>query len=121
MESGSESGGSRVIFTSSITGPLTGYAGLSVYGATKAGQLGFMRSAAVELAQHNITVNAIAPGNVITENWGQEQIVLAKSTPLNRFGTPEDMGNAVAFLASPESCYITGQCIVIDGGHTLPE
>ena len=57
----------RIVITSSITGPITGFAGWSHYGASKAGQLGFMRSAAIELAPWNITVNAVMPGNIMTE------------------------------------------------------
>ncbi|XP_077984949.1 3-oxoacyl-[acyl-carrier-protein] reductase FabG-like [Glandiceps talaboti] len=122
-------GGSRVIFTSSITGNYVGCPALSVYGATKAGQMGFLRTAAVELAADNITVNAVLPGSVKTDSLNEafsletdanEKAVLA-AIPLKRYGTPEDMGNVVAFLASPEASFITGQGIACDGGQILPE
>ena len=115
----------RVVLTSSITGPVTGFPGWSHYGASKAGQLGFMRTACIELAKHNITINAVLPGNVITEGLaelGEEyQQSMAASTPLKKLGVVEDIGNAALFLASREANYITGQTIIVDGGQILPE
>jgi 3-oxoacyl-[acyl-carrier protein] reductase len=115
----------RIILTSSITGPITGYPGWSHYGASKAGQLGFMRTAALELAPKNITVNAVLPGNIFTEGLaanGPEYIAsMEASIPLKRLGTVEDIANAVLFLASEEAAYITGQTITVDGGQVLPE
>jgi len=120
-----ESGHGRVIVTSSITGPITGFAGWSHYGASKAGQLGFIRSAALELARAGITVNAIMPGNIITEglaDLGPEYLrTMEASIPLGRLGSIEDIGNAAVFLASDKAGYITGQTLVIDGGQTVPE
>jgi len=119
------SGRGRVILTSSITGPITGYSGWSHYGASKAGQLGFMRSAAVELAKYGITVNAIMPGNISTEglaDLGDEYIrTMEASIPLRRLGTIKDIASAALFLATEEAGYITGQTLVIDGGQTVPE
>lgn len=115
----------RIILTSSITGPITGYKGWSHYGATKAGMLGFMRSAAIELAPLGITVNAILPGNILTEGvqaLGEGYIQEMSATiPLKRLGTPEEIGYAALFFASDESGYITGQTLVVDGGQVLPE
>ena len=115
----------RVILTSSITGPLTGFPGWSHYAASKAGQLGFMRTASIELACYGITVNAVLPGNIATEglvDLGEEyRQSMAVSIPLKRLGSVEDVGNAVLFFASHEAGYITGQTIVVDGGQTLPE
>jgi 3-oxoacyl-[acyl-carrier protein] reductase len=120
-----ESAHGRVILTSSITGPITGFAGWSHYGASKAGQLGFMRSAALELAPHGITVNAVLPGNVITEglaDLGEEYMrEMTASVPLRRLGTVDEIGYAALFLATDEAAYITGQTIVVDGGQVLPE
>ncbi|AKS30761.1 3-oxoacyl-ACP reductase FabG [Mycolicibacterium goodii] len=119
------SGSGRVVLTSSITGPITGYPGWSHYGATKAAQLGFMRTAAIELAPHKITVNAILPGNIMTEGLldnGEEYIAsMARSIPAGALGTPEDIGHLAAFLATKEAGYITGQAIAVDGGQVLPE
>ena len=115
----------RIVLTSSITGPLTGYPGWSHYGATKAGMVGFMRTAALELAQFKITINAVLPGNVLTEgvrDLGQDYInTTTASIPLKRLGSVEEVGHAVAFLASEEAGFITGQTLVVDGGQTLPE
>ena len=119
------SGRGRVILTSSITGPITGFPGWTHYGASKAGQLGFMRSAALELAPHHITVNAVLPGNVITEglvDLGEEYLrEMTASVPLRRLGTVDEIGYAALFLATDEAAYITGQTIVVDGGQVLPE
>ena len=115
----------RIVLTSSITGPITGFPGWSHYGASKAGQLGFMRTAAIELAPWNITVNAVMPGNIRTEGLdglGAEYIAsMEASIPQKRLGSVADIGNAALFFASEEAAYITGQTLVIDGGQTLPE
>ena len=115
----------RVILTSSITGPVTGFPGWSHYGASKAGQLGFIRTAAIELAPHGITVNAVLPGNIVTEGLdelGEDYLnTMAASIPLKRLGSTADIGNAALFFASAEAAYITGQTLVVDGGQILPE
>ncbi len=120
-----KAGKGRVVVTSSITGPITGYPGWSHYGASKAGQLGFLRTAAMELARYNTTINAVLPGNIITEglqDLGQSYLDgMAKAIPLKRLGKVEDIGYAALFLASQEAAYITGQTIVVDGGQILPE
>jgi len=119
------SGHGRVVITSSITGPITGFPGWSHYGASKAAQLGFLRTAAIELAPKGITVNAVLPGNIATEglaDLGAEyRATMEASIPLHRLGTVEDIGNAALFLATDEAGYITGQTIVVDGGQVLPE
>ncbi|MEZ5924113.1 MAG: 3-oxoacyl-ACP reductase FabG [Hyphomicrobiaceae bacterium] len=115
----------RVVLTSSITGPVTGFPGWTHYGATKAGQLGFMRTACIELARSGITVNAVLPGNVLTEGLielGEDyQRTMAASVPLGKLGTVDDIGYAALFLASKEAGYITGQTIIVDGGQIVPE
>ena len=120
-----KAGAGRIILTSSITGPITGYPGWSHYGASKAGQLGFMRTAAIELAPRNITVNAVLPGNIFTEGLddiGGDYIAkMEASIPMKRLGTVTDIANAALFFASNEAAYITGQAMAIDGGQILPE
>jgi 3-oxoacyl-[acyl-carrier protein] reductase len=120
-----KSGEGRIVITSSITGPVTGFPGWSHYGASKAGQLGFLRTAAIELAKYGITINAVMPGNIITEGLeglGEDYLrTMAASIPLKRLGRVEDIGYAALFLASKEAGYITGQTIVVDGGQILPE
>ncbi|MFG1296249.1 MULTISPECIES: 3-oxoacyl-ACP reductase FabG [Xanthobacter] len=115
----------RIVVTSSITGPITGYPGWAHYGASKAGQLGFVRTACIELAPWGITVNAVMPGNIKTEGLdGLGADYLAKmegSIPLKRLGSVDDIANAALFFASEEAAFITGQTLVIDGGQVLPE
>lgn len=115
----------RVILTSSITGPITGFPGWSHYGASKAAQLGFMRTAAIELARDGITINAVLPGNIMTEGlqgMGEDYVAsMSASVPLRRLGDVEDIGHAALFFASKEAGYVTGQSLVVDGGQILPE
>ena len=112
----------RIILTSSITGPLTGVEGWAHYGASKAGQLGFMRGVAVELASDNITINAVLPGNIKIEKTSDEAAQeLARAIPMGKVGRVEDIAYAALFFASDEAAYITGQTLVVDGGQTLPE
>ena len=119
------SGHGRVVITSSITGPVTGFPGWSHYGASKAAQLGFLRTAAIELAPKKITVNAVLPGNIITEGlieMGQTYMdQMAAAVPAGRLGAVADIGNAALFFATDEAAYITGQSLVVDGGQILPE
>jgi 3-oxoacyl-[acyl-carrier protein] reductase len=112
----------RIISIASIVG-LAGNPGQANYAAAKAGIIGFTRSVAREVASRGITVNAIAPGFIDTEmtqklpeNQRQE---LMSRIPLGCLGTPEDVANAVAFLASDEAGYITGQVLTVDGGMTM--
>ena len=120
-----KAGRGRVVVTSSITGPITGYPGWAHYGASKSGQLGFLKTAAMELARYNTTINAVMPGNIKTEglvDLGEDYMTsMAASIPLKRLGAVEDIGNAALFFASDEAAYITGQTIVVDGGQILPE
>lgn len=120
-----KAGRGRVILTSSITGPVTGFPGWAHYGASKSGQLGFLKTAAMELSKYNTTINAVMPGNIYTEglqDLGQDYLeTMAASIPLKRLGDVADIGNAALFFASDEAAYITGQQIVVDGGQILPE
>lgn len=115
----------RVVVTSSITGPVTGFPGWAHYGASKAGQLGFIRTAAIELAKYGVTINAVMPGNIYTEglaDLGEEYLAtMSASIPLKRLGSVADIGHAARFFTSPEAGYITGQTLVVDGGQILPE
>jgi 3-oxoacyl-[acyl-carrier protein] reductase len=119
------SGHGRVIVTSSITGPITGFPGWSHYGASKAAQLGFLHTAAIELAPKRVTINAVLPGNIATEglaDMGEEyRRGMEAAIPQRRLGSVEDIGHAALFFATDEAGYITGQTIVVDGGKVLPE
>ena len=120
-----KAGGGRVVLTSSITGPVTGFPGWSHYGASKSGQLGFLKTACMELSKYNVTINAVMPGNIYTEglqDLGQDYLdTMAASIPLKRLGVVEDIGNAALFFASDEAAYITGQTLIVDGGQIIPE
>jgi 3-oxoacyl-[acyl-carrier protein] reductase len=112
----------RIINISSIVG-IMGNAGQANYVASKAGLVGLTKSAARELASRNITVNAVAPGFIetaMTQNLPEKvrEAMLAQ-IPLNRFGTPEEVAHAVAFLASDQAAYITGQVMHVNGGMLM--
>lgn len=112
----------RIINISSIIG-LTGNPGQSNYAASKAGLIGFTKSLARELASRSITVNAVAPGFIVTDMTqalgAEAQEVLKKRIALGRLGTAEDVANVVMFLASDLAGYITGQVITVDGGLAI--
>jgi 3-oxoacyl-[acyl-carrier protein] reductase len=116
----------RLLFTSSVTGPRVAMPGLAHYAASKAGLNGFIRSAAMELAKYQITVNGIEPGLIRTEAidaLGDETQVanMAAQIPLKRLGTKQEIAYAMLYLASDEASFTTGQTIIVDGGALLPE
>jgi 3-oxoacyl-[acyl-carrier protein] reductase len=115
----------RIVLVSSITGVRVGYPGLSHYSASKAGMLGFMRTAALELAPFGITINGVEPGSIRTEGLaglGEDAIAsMIEHIPIGSLGEPEDIAHTALFLASDGARFITGQTVVVDGGQTLPE
>ena len=119
-------GGGRLLFTSSVTGPRVVMPGTSYYAASKGGMNAFIRTAAIELARDNITVNGVEPGyirtaamEILADEEGLKQ--MANYIPAGYIGDPEDIAYCMLYLASDEARYITGQTICIDGGSTLPE
>ncbi len=98
----------------------------SGYSATKAGQIGLVRTWAMELGQHGITVNAVAPGPIVTDMFTEvvpedsdKAKQIAQSVPVRRLGKPDDVSRAVMFLLSPDNGFVTGQCIFVCGGASL--
>ena len=106
----------RIINIASLSG-ITGLPGQCNYAAAKGGLIAATKALAKEVAKKNITVNAVAPGFIRTDMTdGLEEAELKKTVPMNRFGTAEEVAALVAFLASPDAAYITGECISINGG-----
>jgi 3-oxoacyl-[acyl-carrier protein] reductase len=121
-----ERGAGRVLFTSSVQGNYVAVPGCAHYAASKAGLTGLIKSAAMELAPYQITVNGVEPGLVMTS--GVEQALsesrrglMAEYVPLKRWGESIEIAHAMLYLASEEAAYVTGQTIVVDGGALLPQ
>ncbi len=114
--------GGRIVNITSVSGQ-AGQTGQANYSSAKAGLIGLTKATARELASRGITVNAVAPGFVLTELTQDLpealQAQITERTPLGRFGTPEEIADAVAFLASDEAGYITGQVLAVDGGLVM--
>ncbi len=113
----------RIINITSVVGAM-GNAGQTNYAAAKAGMIGFTKALAREVASRGITVNAVAPGFIVTDMTGaldeEQRAALAGQIPLGRFGAPEDVAAAVAFLASDAAAYITGETLHVNGGMYMP-
>ena len=118
----------RIVTISSGAGRSVSLTGIQAYATAKAAQIAFTRQMAFELGQHGITVNCIAPGFILsnpssTKQWqsygeaGQQKIIDAIA--VRRLGEPTDIANAVKFFAAEESSWVTGQCLSVDGGHSL--
>ena len=114
--------GGRIINITSVSGQ-AGQTGQANYSAAKAGLIGLTKATARELASRSITCNAVAPGFVLTELTSDLpealQAEITSRTPLGRFGSTEEIANAVAFLASDEAAFITGQVLAVDGGLVM--
>ena len=117
--------GGSVVFVASIDGPRIVHAGNSVYSAGKSALVGMARNMAIDLAPKKIRVNCVLPGTtdtplIRTSNVTEESLAeVAKTFPLKRFGTPDDMANGIVYLLSDASSFVTGTELVIDGGYTL--
>jgi 3-oxoacyl-[acyl-carrier protein] reductase len=116
-----ERGWGRVVSVSSVTGPVVSYPGSAGYSAAKGAMDGLTRALAIETGPHAVTVNSVAPGWIETGSSDDVEREGGRNTPVGRSGTPFEVAELIAFLASDGARYLTGRSIVVDGGNTIQE
>jgi 3-oxoacyl-[acyl-carrier protein] reductase len=111
----------RVVMVASVTGPVMAMRAEAAYAAAKAAMVGLMRAVALDHARDGITCNAVAPGWIATDSQTSDEMHQARTTPVGRAGTPEEVATTITTLCLPSSAYTTGQLVVIDGGNSIAE
>jgi 3-oxoacyl-[acyl-carrier protein] reductase len=111
----------RIVMVSSVTGPVMAMRGDVGYAAAKAAMVGLTRAMAIDVADRGITVNAVAPGWIETASQLEHEAREGRCTPIGRSASPAEVAAAIVWLASPGASYVTGQCLVVDGGNSIAE
>ena len=115
------SGWGRLVMVASVTGPVMAMHAEPAYAAAKAGMVGLTRALAIDVASSGVTVNAVAPGWTETGSQTPDEFQHGLRTPIGRSATPDEVASAVAWLATPGAAYVTGHCVVVDGGNSINE